>query len=427
MTTYLEFIQQNEERDGVRFSWNVWPSSRLEATRMVVPVAALFTPLKERPDLPPIQYEPVLCSRTTCRAVLNPLCQVDYRAKLWACNFCYQRNQFPPTYAGISELNQPAELLPQFSSIEYVVLEMLGLSKVPVTQATRGPQVQQPPPSNRYNDSTALLCFLLVFSWADAQTQIQNIAASFDQEAAAILMARLAIYRAETEEGPDVLRWLDRQLIRLCQKFGEYHKDDPSSFRFSETFSLYPQFMFHLRRSPFLQVFNNSPDESSYYRHHFMRQDLTQSLIMIQPILYAYSFSGPPEPVLLDSSSILADRILLMDTFFQILIYHGETIAQWRKSGYQDMPEYENFRHLLQAPVDDAQEILHSRFPMPRYIDTEHGGSQARFLLSKVNPSQTHNNMYAWGQESGAPILTDDVSLQVFMDHLKKLAVSSAA
>ncbi|KAF7644770.1 hypothetical protein LDENG_00216230, partial [Lucifuga dentata] len=124
-------------------------------------------------------------------------------------------------------------------------------------------------------------------------------------------------------------------------------------------------------------------------------------------------------PVLLDSSSILPDRILLMDTFFQILIYHGETVAQWRKAGYQEMVEYENFRHLLQAPVDDAQELLHSRFPMPRYIDTEHGGSQARFLLSKVNPSQTHNNMYAWGQESGAPILTDDVSLQVFMDHLK--------
>lgn len=55
------------------------------------------------------------------------------------------------------------------------------------------------------------------------------------------------------------------------------------------------QFMFHLRRSPFLQVFNNSPDESSYYRHHFVRQDLTQSLIMVQPILYSYSFYGPPE------------------------------------------------------------------------------------------------------------------------------------
>lgn len=62
------------------------------------------------------------------------------------------------------------------------------------------------------------------------------------------------------------------------------------------------------------------------------------------------------------------------------------------------MAEYENFKQLLLAPLDDAQEILQTRFPMPRYIDTEHGGSQARFLLSKVNPSQTHNNLYAWGQ-----------------------------
>ncbi|CAF4300447.1 unnamed protein product, partial [Rotaria magnacalcarata] len=48
----------------------------------------------------------------------------------------------------------------------------------------------------------------------------------------------------------------------------------------------------------------------------------------------------------------------------------------------------------------------------------------ARFLLYKVNPSQTHTN-YGWGQGAGAPILTDDVNLQTFMEHLKKLAVSS--
>uniref|UniRef100_A0A8B9H4X6 Protein transport protein SEC23 n=1 Tax=Astyanax mexicanus TaxID=7994 RepID=A0A8B9H4X6_ASTMX len=730
MATFQEFIQQNEDRDGVRCSWNLWPSSRLEATRMVVPVSCLFTPLKERPNLPPVQYEPVLCSRATCKAVLNPLCQVDFRAKIWACNFCFQRNPFPPSYAGISEVNQPAELMPQFSTIEYIVQrgpaaplvflyvvdtcleeedlqalreslqmslsllppnalvglitfgrmiqvhelscegisksyvfrgtkeltpkqihEMLGLMKPttsvpqeaaascrflqpvhkvdlnltdllgelqrdpwPVPQGKRplrstgialsiavallegtfpntgarmmlftgGPPTQGPgmvvgdelkTPIRSWHDiqkdnahhmkkaikyhealanraavnghsidiyacaldQTGLLemkclsnltgghivmgdsfntslfkqTFQRVFSkdyngefrmafgaslevktsrelkvsgaigpcvslnakgpsvsenemgvggtcqwkicslnpsttlalyfevvnqhnspipqggrgaiqfvtqyqhsntqrrirvttiarnWADAQSQIQHIEASFDQEAAAVLMARLGVFRAESEEGPDVLRWLDRQLIRLCQKFGQYNKEDPNSFRLSESLSLYPQFMFHLRRSPFLQVFNNSPDESSYYRHQFVRQDLTQSLIMIQPILYSYSFHGPPEPVLLDSSSILPDHILLMDTFFQLVIYHGETIAQWRKAGYQEMPEYENFRQLLQAPVDDAQEILQTRFPMPRYIDTEHGGSQARFLLSKVNPSQTHNNLYAWGQ-----------------------------
>ena len=45
------------------------------------------------------------------------------------------------------------------------------------------------------------------------------------------------------------------------------------------------------------------------------------------------------QPVLLDSSSILADRIPLMNTFFQIVIYLCETIAQWRKESYQDVPE----------------------------------------------------------------------------------------
>ena len=46
--------------------------------------------------------------------------------------------------------------------------------------------------------------------------------------------------------------------------------------------------------------------------------------LSFQPILYAYTFNGPPEPVLLDTSSIQPDRILLMDTFFQLLIFHGE-------------------------------------------------------------------------------------------------------
>ncbi|XP_011177750.1 protein transport protein Sec23A isoform X1 [Zeugodacus cucurbitae] len=782
MTTYEEFIQQNEDRDGVRLTWNVWPSSRIDAGRLVVPLACLYQPLKERPDLPPIQYEPVLCTRANCRAILNPLCQVDYRAKLWVCNFCFQRNPFPPQYAAISEQHQPAELIPGFSTIEYTITrapcmppvfiflvdtcmdeeeldalkdslqmslsllppnalvglitfgkmiqvhelgaegcsksyvfrgtkdltakqvqDMLGIGRstgapvgAPGQPGQQIPGQQRPagaaaPPANRFlqpiskcdsalgdllselqrdpwpvpqgkrylrstgaalsiavgllectypntgarimsfvggpcsqgpgqvvddelkhpirshhdiqkdnarfmkkaikhydalalraatnghcidiyscaldqcglmemkqccnstgghmvlgdsfnsslfkqtfqrvfardargdlkmafngtlevkcsrelkisggigscvslnvknssvsdveigmgntvqwkmctvNPSSTMAFFFevvnqhaapmpqggrgciqfitqyqhangqrrirvttLARNWADATTNLPYISAGFDQEAAAVIMARMVVYRAETDEGPDILRWVDRQLIRLCQKFGEYGKDDPNSFRLAQNFSLFPQFMYHLRRSQFLQVFNNSPDETTFYRHMLMREDLTQSLIMIQPILYSYSFNGPPEPVLLDTSSIQPDRILLMDTFFQILIYHGETIAQWRALKYQDMPEYENFKQLLQAPVDDAQEILQTRFPMPRYIDTEHGGSQARFLLSKVNPSQTHNNMYAYGQppigqstDGGAPVLTDDVSLQLFMEHLKKLAVSS--
>lgn len=774
--SYQDYIQAQEDRDGVRLSWNVWPSSRLEATRMVVPLATLYTPLKERPDLPPIQYDPVTCARQTCKAVLNPMCQVDFRAKLWVCNFCFNRNTFPPQYSAISEQNQPAELIPQFSTLEYTITrapvmppiflmvvdtcvieeelkalkeslqmslsllppnaliglitfgkmvqvhelscegisrsyvfrgtkdytakqvqEMLGTSKAmpggggagqprgPNGQPL-GPGGQPQPPANKFlqpvhkcdmaltdllgelqrdpwpvsvgkrplrstgvamsiavglleasypnsggrimsfiggacsqgpgqvvddelkhpirshhsiekddakfmkkaikhyealakraaenghaidiyscaldqtglmemkactnmtggfmvmgdsfdsalfkqtyqrvfakdtkgefkmafnatldikcsreikisgsispcvsankkdqsiseieiglgNTSSWKYCALnpssttatffevtnqhgapipqggrgciqyittyqhangqrrvrvttIARNWADPATALSHIAASFDQEAAAVLMARMAAWRAEsTEEGADVLRWVDRMLIRLCQKFGEYNKDSADSFRLPENFSLYPQFMFHLRRSQFLQVFNNSPDETTFYRGCLNREDLTQCLIMIQPILYSYSFQGPPEPVLLDTSSIQPDRILLLDTFFQILIFHGQTIAQWRAAGYQAQPEYANFKQLLEAPVADAQEVLLSRFPVPRYIDTEQGGSQARFLLCKVNPSQTHNNQ-GWGGSDGAPVLTDDVSLQVFMEHLKKLSVSSQA
>lgn len=47
------------------------------------------------------------------------------------------------------------------------------------------------------------------------------------------------------------------------------------------------------------------------------------------------------------------------------------------------------------------------RFPMPRYIDTEQGGSQTRFLLSKVNPSQTHNTMYGYGGQVRKNILNE--------------------
>lgn len=256
-----------------------------------------------------------------------------------------------------------------------------------------------------------------------------SIAANFDQEAAAVLMSRIAVFKAEIDDNPDVLRWLDRMLIRICQKFGDYRKEDPSSFRLGEGFSIYPQFMFHLRRSQFLQVFNNSPDETAFYRHVLNDADVNNALIMIQPTLTSYTFDTPPHPVLLDSVSIRPDVILLLDTFFHILIFHGETIAAWRKAGYQDQEGYENFKELLELPIVDAQELLADRNPIPRYIVCDQGGSQARFLLSKLNPSTTHmsgsGGSYGAGagasSSAGQAIFTDDVSLQTFMEHLKRL------
>lgn len=800
MATLQEFIESAEDVDGLRFNWNVWPTTRVEAAKIVLPLGVMFTPLKEslaRP-LPPVNYEPVPCARQSCRAILNPYCQVDFRSKMWVCSFCFNRNKFPPSYNAITEQCQPAEL--QYTTLDYTLTrapvsfppvflyvvdtcmdeeelaelktsikaslsllpenalvglmsfgrivslwelnekflksfvfngtkdhtikqlhEWLGITTVGVhatgaAAPTAGipgmmpgqhhpgqpPMAGRPgvppggiphaPKNNAFkffqsvsqcetvisdiidklvrdpwpiptgkralratgaalsvavslleatypNSAARILLFVAgpctvgpgividedlkntirshhdiekdnvkymkkaikhysalatraaanghtidIYSCAldqvglhemkpcvnntgghmimgdsfdsslfktsfqrvftkdekknlkmafnaiiEVKTSrelkvsgaigalvgqgvrnqyvsdteiglggtaqwkfcslnpgttaafyfdvVQTSAAppnpslgqpgqqqrgfiqfitqyqgsdgfrhvrvtttarsfgsndfAFDQEAACVLMARMACFRAEVESnGPDILRWLDRNLIRLCQRFGEFRKDIPDSFQLSPTFSMFPQFIFHLRRSQFIQVFNNSPDETSFYRHSLFDEDTLNSLIMIQPTLLAYQLTEPTHAVLLDTSSISVDRILMMDTFFHIVIFHGETIAAWRKEGWQDRPEYESFKQLLEAPVTDAQELMLARFPLPRYIVCDQGSSQARFLLSKVNPSVTHNStMGYYGDPAAggaAPVLTDDVSLQVFMEHLKKLAVTSA-
>ncbi|KAF2262305.1 protein transport protein SEC23 [Lojkania enalia] len=759
-----------EDRDGVRLSWNTFPSSRMEASRLVVPIGVLYTPLKEKTDTPLLQYEPVAC-KAPCRAVLNPFCQVDTRARLWICPFCLQRNALPPHYKDISQDAIPPELHPNSTTIEYrlgrpapsppiflfvvdtcqeedslkalkdsiimslsllppyalvglitfgtmaqvhelgytecaksyvfrgskdytskQVQEMLGLGTMgprpnvqqqpgrppvptgagarfllPVSQcefqltnaleqlqkdpwpvandkrslrctgvalsvaiglletqyvnmgsrimlfcggpATEGPGMVVGPElrepirshhdidrdnikyykkalkfydnlakrvahnghivdifagcldqvgllemkglsnstgghmiltdsftSSMYKQSFArvfnkdaddnllmgfnaslevlttkelkvtglighavsmnkksasvgetecgigntcswkmcgidpeasygiyfeiasqggpnqlqqgpqkgMMQFLTYYQHSAGQYHLRvttvarnlsgpsgdpAIAQSFDQEAAAVLMSRIAVFKADVDDGPDVLRWVDRMLIRLCSRFAEYRKDDPSSFRLEKNFTLYPQFMFHLRRSQFLQVFNNSPDETAFYRHVLFHEDVSNSLIMIQPTLDSYGFDHEgSQPVLLDSTSIQPETILLLDTFFHILIFHGETMAEWRKAGYQEQEGYENFRALLEAPKEDAKELIQDRFPLPRFIVCDAGGSQARFLLSKLNPSTTHTtSSYGGVTQTAQTIFTDDVSLQTFMDHLMKLAVSGTS
>ncbi|KAI5287733.1 GTPase-activating protein S23 [Ascosphaera acerosa] len=762
-----------EDRDGVRLSWNTFPASRVDASRMVVPIGAMYTPLKEKPDTPLLQYEPVTC-KPPCRAVLNPFCQVDLRARIWVCPFCLQRNPLPPHYRDITEDTIPPELHQLSTTIEYQlarpapvppiflfvvdtcqeedsleavkkslvlslshlppnalvglitygtmvqvhelgytdcsksyvfrgskdytakqIQEMLGLL-APALRAPAATMAGKPPaaaatsPASRFllpvvqaeyqltqvleqlqkdpwpvaGDRRSLRCtgpalsvavglmetafqnaggrimvfmsgpategpgmvvssslhepmrshhdidresvkyykkamkfydhlakrvarnghvvdifagcldqvgllemkslanstgghilltdsftssqfkqsFVRIFdkdgnghllmgfnaslevlttkelkvtglighaislnkksasvgetecgiggtcSWrmcgidpassygvyfevasqtgggGGSAAQVQQgqralvqfltyyqhsggqfhlrvttlarpmslpgdtaLAASFDQEAAAVLMSRIAVFKAEEDDGPDVLRWVDRMLIRLCSRFADYRKDDVSSFRLEKNFTLYPQFMFHLRRSQFLQVFNNSPDETAFYRHVLNHEDVGNSLIMIQPTLDSYSLEQEGAvPVLLDSASMLPDHILLLDTFFHILIFHGETMAAWRKAGYQEQEGYENFKAVLEAPKADALELIQDRFPLPRYVVCDARDSQSRFLLSKLNPSTAHasNDGYG-GAMTSQTIFTDDVSLQTFMEHLMKLAVTA--
>ncbi|XP_042490876.1 protein transport protein SEC23 isoform X1 [Macadamia integrifolia] len=271
------------------------------------------------------------------------------------------------------------------------------------------------------NGQMRLRATTLARRWVAGPGSIQELIAGFDQEAAAVVMARLVSFKMESEAEFDPIRWLDRSLIRLCSRFGDYQKDSPSSFSLSPRLSIFPQFIFHLRRSQFVQVFNNSPDETAYFRMILNRENVANSVVMIQPSLISYSFHLGPEPVLLDVAAIAADRILLLDAYFTVVVFHGATIAQWRIAGYQNQKEHEVFAQLLRAPRDDAELIIRERFPVPRLVICDQHGSQARFLLAKLNPSATYSSSSA--PPGGDVIFTDDVSFEVFLDHLQRLAV----
>ena len=49
---------------------------------------------------------------------------------MWICPFCLNRNQFPPHYKDISEVSLPAELLPNYTTIEYILTR--GASVPPI-------------------------------------------------------------------------------------------------------------------------------------------------------------------------------------------------------------------------------------------------------------------------------------------------------
>merc|ERR1712125_133832 len=180
-----------------------------------------------------------------------------------------------------------------------------------------------------------------------SDAQMSDIAAGFDQEAAAVLMARYAVFKTENEDPLDVLRWVDRMLIRLVSKFADYRKDEPASFHLAPEFSIFPQFVYNLRRSNFLQTFNASPDETAFYRTVIVREATMNSLVMIQPALLQYTFDGPPQPVTLDAASLMPNVILLLDSFFHVVIWRGETIQAWCDARYQDKEEYVHFKELL--------------------------------------------------------------------------------
>ena len=76
------------------------------------------------------------------------------------------------------------------------------------------------------------------------------------------------------------------------------------------------------------------------------------------------------------------------------------------------------YEWMISLPIIHVKLNVHIFIILPRFSE------QARFLLAKLNPSATYNNAQEIAAGSDI-IFTDDVSLQVFFEHLQRLAVQS--
>ncbi|GKT35348.1 Protein transport protein Sec23A [Aduncisulcus paluster] len=258
------------------------------------------------------------------------------------------------------------------------------------------------------------------FPWVDG-SQKQVIGSGFDEDAAAVVMSRIASWRCDmgTPER-EVTRSIDRTLIRLVSLFAQYQRGMPHTFALTEGFQQFPQTMFHFRRSPFMQTFGYSPDEVAFSRHLILRECLKNSMIMIRPTLTAFRTDDPAgSQVILDSTSAKNDSVLLLDCFTEIIVWVGEAVVSWREQGIHEQPDYANVKQMLEQPLEDAQRMILERFPAPRLYTSDQGKSQQRRLLARLNPSATHKRGEAAG---GEIIITDDVNLQKFLDSLKHAA-----
>ncbi|ODV58110.1 vWA-like protein, partial [Ascoidea rubescens DSM 1968] len=222
-------------------------------------------------------------------------------------------------------------------------------------------------------------------------TNVIPLKQSFDFECAIVLLAKCGINKILSDpyiKYNDIIQETDKNLIKLGLNFGNYDKNDLNSFSFDNiNFYSFTEFVYHLRRSNIFRIFGSSPDETAFYHHTFLKSNVSDCLLMIQPTLLSFSIQQPDEivPVHLKAASLLKENIFVMDAFFYVVVYYGEYAASWRDSDL-DKTEYVNFYTILENSRNEAIEIIKDRFPLPRYIETDEGKSQARFVMSKLDP-----------------------------------------
>jgi protein transport protein SEC23 len=92
-------------------------------------------------------------------------------------------------------------------------------------------------------------------------SNVHEIVEGFDFEAAIVYLARYCVHKALIEEQQNLRQWLDSSLCKWASYFAQFMKNDPRSFSLPEKMRMFPQSIYHLRRSNFVNRFGSSLDE----------------------------------------------------------------------------------------------------------------------------------------------------------------------
>ncbi|KAL0234141.1 hypothetical protein PCE1_001179 [Barthelona sp. PCE] len=258
----------------------------------------------------------------------------------------------------------------------------------------------------------------------NATAQTQNFINAFDQEAAAVIVARVCVEKQKTDDQESLVRLIDKTLINMGIKFGQYQMNAPSSFHFPLNMGALSQFLFYLRKSVLLSKFNETPDETVFKANVFNRSNVYNSLQIFQPLLMMYSDKGV-RPVLLDTSSMGPNRILFLDTYHTLLVHYDEMYKRWSEEGYQNVEGYSWFAALIDEANGEVHRILAERWPTPVVHLVYPGHSQERFLKSLLNNADTPQGTSNSSVFSGTKriVRTEDASFSAYTSNLATAVV----
>lgn len=87
------------------------------------------------------------------------------------------------------------------------------------------------------------------------------------------------------------------------------------------------------------------------------------------------------------------DVILLLDSYFIVLVWYGSHIYTWKQDKVFEQEEYSYLTELFTNPIDDSSSIMYERVPVPNFYETFKGDGKERYLKSRVNPSTMNSDM----------------------------------